>query len=531
MLLKIGPSLGVVAAGVLSGISILSLFVSRPFSGRTGQEMDETYKDIGHMTAFFSDNREEFKGLETFFQEDRDQDFTFHQYAGSKMLDGGFAYHYRTMDEDRKDIYLAPVEGEEVSSLSIDLKDFLDLMAEKKEIISVVLHGDQDVFDPREEGEHYLEVRCHEGDEIASYLYMPSGTIKTLDREQRVELGDGWYYSIYGYVPIRLRAPSSVTITGTMDVDGSYLLESDTPETEMICIIPDTPEERTISAIAETGEETVSTSPETQAEKGAERPHAIEGIPSYENEGRFPTDMVFASQGSVRSLADIYEEIGSEGEFQPGDETVYGFYRQKFAALLAGKVKIYDPEGNESSLYGRYVITRGHQVRIQGGDGLYFFYMDGDGLPELCVQGTSGTYVCKYDADLDRYTEWWGTTNSGCMILGTRRMGETHNGDTERLFLFDKDGYMKCKIKFDISYRYEGIRLYLVSVPDLEERVRAGQIPDTMKEQIVYSEVGSTYYLRVTGEQYEGLIKGLHEAEKKAEKQQVPFSYFFDPED
>ena len=52
-----------------------------------------------------------------------------------------------------------------------------------------------------------------------------------------------------------------------------------------------------------------------------------------------------------------------------------------------------------------------------------------------------------------------------------------------------------------------------------------------MKEQIVYSEVGSTYYLRVTGEQYEGLIKGLHEAEKKAEKQQVPFSYFFDPED
>ena len=193
-----------------------------------------------------------------------------------------------------------------------------------------------------------------------------------------------------------------------MDVDGSYLLESDTPETEMICIIPDTPEERTISAIAETGEETVSTSPETQAEKGAERPHAIEGIPSYENEGRFPTDMVFASQGSVRSLADIYEEIGSEGEFQPGDETVYGFYRQKFAALLAGKVKIYDPEGNESSLYGRYVITRGHQVRIQGGDGLYFFDMDGDGLPELCVQGTSGTYVCKYDADLDRYTELLG---------------------------------------------------------------------------------------------------------------------------
>ena len=83
MLLKIGPSLGVMAAGILSGISILFLFVSRPFSEQAGQEMDETYKDIEHMTAFFSDNRDGFKGLESFFQEDRDQDFTFHQYAGS----------------------------------------------------------------------------------------------------------------------------------------------------------------------------------------------------------------------------------------------------------------------------------------------------------------------------------------------------------------------------------------------------------------------------------------------------------------
>ncbi len=205
MLLKIGPSLGAVAAGILSGISILFLLVSHPFSERTGQEMDETYKDIEHMTAFFSDNREGFKGLETFFREDRDQDLTFHQYAGSKMWEGEVAYHYRTMDEDRKDIYFTPVEGEEVARLSIDLKDFLNLMAEKEEIISVVLHGDQDIFDPRKESEHYLEVRCHEGDEIASYLYVPSGQIKTLDQEQRIELGDGWYYSIYGYVPVELK--------------------------------------------------------------------------------------------------------------------------------------------------------------------------------------------------------------------------------------------------------------------------------------------------------------------------------------
>ena len=226
-------------------------------------------------------------------------------------------------------------------------------------------------------------------------------------------------------------------------------------------------------------------------------------------------------------VSDIYDEIGFEGEFQSGDQTVYEFYRKKFALLLDGKVKIYDSEGNESSLYDRY-IPKGrlqHQIRAEE---LYFFDMDGDGLPELCVQGTSGLYICKYDADADRYIEWWGTTNSGCMILGTRKMADTRSGDIDRLWLFDKDGYLECKITFNTLYQSE--RLHMVSIPDFEERVCNGKIPDFVKQQVVYDRFWHTYYLRVTEEQYEELIKGLYEARKTAEKHQVPFSYFFDSE-
>lgn len=270
-------------------------------------------------------------------------------------------------------------------------------------------------------------------------------------------------------------------------------------------------------------EQTVFTSPETEAQAEIKKSHAIEGISSYDDARNFPGDMVFASQEAIEILAGIYEEIGFEGEYQSGDKTVYNFYKQKFALLLEGKVKMYDFKGDESLLYNRYTPMRGYE---ESGCVFYFFDMDGDGTPELCVEGTRGTYVCKYDADSNQYMEWWGTTNSGCSILGTRRISDDRAGDTERLFLLDKDGYTEEKIKFNISYQPE-IK-YLVSVPDFEKRVSDGQIPNFMKRQILYDEFWHTYYLRVTREQYRELISGLHEAIKSAEKERVPLSYFFD---
>lgn len=212
----------------------------------------------------------------------------------------------------------------------------------------------------------------------------------------------------------------------------------------------------------------------------------------------------------------------------------YEVYLRSFPELHDYKysgvsLKVYDTKGNESSLYDRY-IPKGSQHQIRA-DEFYFFDMDGDGLPELCVQGTSGTYVCKYDAGSDRYTEWWGTTNSGCMILGTRSISGDHCGDTEYLYLLNKDGYTECRIIFNIVHKYEFERLYLVSIPDFEERVHEGKIPDSMKQQVVYEKFRRTYYLRVTCEQYKELIKGLYEAREKAKPHKVPFSYFFDSED
>lgn len=308
------------------------------------------------------------------------------------------------------------------------------------------------------------------------------------------------------------RRPSNATITESstkiMDENRIHLSENNSSTEETIFISPETEAQAEIET--------------SQAE--TERPQAIEGILGYKDADSFPEDMVFASEESIGLLTDIYEEIGFKGEYQSGDETVYNFYKQKFALLLEGKVKMYDYKGDESILNDRYTPMRGYK---DSGCVFYFFDMDEDGAPELCVQGVFGTYVCKYNVDSNQYTEWWGTTNSGCYILGTRRISDDRSGDTERLFLLNKDGYTELKITFNISYRPK--KKYLVSVPQFEERVGDGQIPDSMKQQVLYDEFWGIYYLRVTQEQYEELISGLHEAEKSAEKEQVPLSYFFDP--
>ncbi len=60
--------------------------------------------------------------------------------------------------------------------------------------------------------------------------------------------------------------------------------------------------------------------------------------------------------------------------------------------------------------------------------------------------------------------------------------------------------------------------------------MKDGEIPDSMKRQILHAQHLEDYYLRVTEEQFRELIKRLNEARKAVEKERVPLSYFLDPE-
>ncbi len=247
----------------------------------------------------------------------------------------------------------------------------------------------------------------------------------------------------------------------------------------------------------------------------------IDGIPHYDDADRVPMDMVFAGQEALELVRDIYEEAGFAGTYQVGDPSVYDDYRERYVPVLKGEVKVYDPEGEESLLMDRYDMD---DYRYTANAGFYFFDMDGDGAPELCIEGNGGTFICRYDAGTDSYHTWWEHTNSGFTILGTRKITWSHNGDDEHFFQLDGDGGIESCITFEISYRPE--RKYLVSIPGFKEREADGQISAEVKGQVFYNRYRKAYCLRVTEGQYRELIKGLHDAKMAAKEERVPLSFF-----
>ncbi|WP_251501838.1 hypothetical protein [Otoolea muris] len=154
---------------------------------------------------------------------------------------------------------------------------------------------------------------------------------------------------------------------------------------------------------------------------------------------------------------------------------------------------------------------------------MYFFDMDEDGAPELCIADTAGTFVCKYDPETDGYVSWYDNITSGGCILGSRKIGYTHNDDEEYLNQMDKDGQIETRIEYAALMHPQR---YIVSIPGYMERLQKGQIPESMKRKLYYD--GQNYFIRVTKEQYKDLIKGLHDARKQAEEHTVPLSYFIE---
>ena len=80
-LLKHKWSFCMVAAGFLSGSAILYLFTAWPLfhfvkPGRKG----EFYNNVDDMATFFINNKDDFKCLESYFNEGREWGFTFYQY-------------------------------------------------------------------------------------------------------------------------------------------------------------------------------------------------------------------------------------------------------------------------------------------------------------------------------------------------------------------------------------------------------------------------------------------------------------------
>lgn len=166
-------------------------------------------------------------------------------------------------------------------------------------------------------------------------------------------------------------------------------------------------------------------------------------IETYRHIDHFPDLMVFAEPEEVELIQDIYNEIGFTAEYKEGNEEIREFYRKKYERLLREGLIAYRKDGESSIMEDRYDLKE----LVTNSPDMYFFDMDEDGAPELCIADTAGTFVCKYDPETDGYVSWYDNITSGGCILGSRKIGYSHNDDEEYLNQMDKDGQIETRIE------------------------------------------------------------------------------------
>lgn len=194
----------IVIMGILSGYLLTRIWMYGTIFGDNDISFwsaQKTCLDSNHMEMFFSKNREMFRLLEIYFYACKDWEFGFDQFSSARhSKEGPITYYYRA-DEDIGNKII--IEGVDIPE---KLADFLEFAAEKKEICGVVLHGDDDLWDFRQGLKRYLEVRCFEGEQIVSFIYLPwreGASGQEEGQEQIRELEDGWYWWVSLYSPVR----------------------------------------------------------------------------------------------------------------------------------------------------------------------------------------------------------------------------------------------------------------------------------------------------------------------------------------
>lgn len=210
---------GVIAImlGILTGILIVlipKIYNDKSYPLYLGADWkieNEIYFDKNYMTTFFEKNQKEFKYLEKYFGEIRDWNFGFYQYSSSTHSDSKISkvvnYYCRTDGELKYSDYGVSDYLTEKEKLSDNLCAFLDFSSVKPEIDNVIIHGNNDLFDSNQTMKQYLEVRFNEGEKISSYIYTSESLTKK-EWDELINLGNGWYFAVYQYSPIKLREDS-----------------------------------------------------------------------------------------------------------------------------------------------------------------------------------------------------------------------------------------------------------------------------------------------------------------------------------
>lgn len=239
----------------------------------------------------------------------------------------------------------------------------------------------------------------------------------------------------------------------------------------------------------------------------------------------------FVSEDVYNDIKEAYSNMEWSSEFERGNVDSYDFYKEIFRELVDNKRTYYNPRTGEKLFLKDYLGTEDYsdfpELKF------YFFDMDQDGYPELCLKDMRFLLIFKYDSEQDMFLLWTDyMENSYFSLMGSRTVLYDRYGTNETFYKLDEYGRIIYSVNFkERSYGKEGEETrtaYFVLLPEYEEEDKQIEITDEMKQYgYIYSYTG-TYHFRVTEEQYNELTEEFYRAKQLAEKEIEKVTYTYE---
>lgn len=259
-----------------------------------------------------------------------------------------------------------------------------------------------------------------------------------------------------------------------------------------------------IYGCAQTGKDAPVAEPETVEAENTET----------ENEETVDT---YIDGDAFLALKEIYGQIDFSVVFYQGDQSKDDLYKAQFNRFLKGEIPILEKEtGEEVYIYNYQIFET--DVELDRFDlnryTYYYFDMDGDDNPELCIQVDGNSYfVIKYDEESNQIIAWLEMIRTPLIILGTKKLGYC-GSNMKALFVLNDDGEWEYGVWFKTEYNENGF-WYMVSLPRYyTQNGRVFNLDDKIKKQGIFDADQHLYYFLVTEEQYNELSEEYNNAVK-----------------
>jgi len=243
-------------------------------------------------------------------------------------------------------------------------------------------------------------------------------------------------------------------------------------------------------------------------------------------------EIPFVDEEIFDMIRAAYEEMKYSAEFEKGNLEVYEEYKQKFWCLLQNEVPFRDRETGKEIYIKDWTDAEGEAALSEIRECVYYFFdMNGDGLPELCIDNHVETVVFAYDPDTDQYILWARLGEKD--IVGTRKAvwNPAHVDHICDFFQLDPYGNLELETLFWAEFfnGYGGrADINMVMFPNYADKEKRWEITEEMKQQGVLEESSRQWFFRITDEQFEELEKPYAEAIKLARERSKQEEYTYE---